>query len=184
MARDQDVPVDADAADNRIGLTGARFRFRPTTDQRRPAAPTPPFQVALRGYARQEVDDHLARTDEQIRRLHDALRDSEHRRARTEEHMALLESELADARSHRVGPTADERPEPGSVGHSLLRQAQRDAARIRAEAARDARLMLSDARAEITRRERTEPVRTAPVEQRPPHTQIDTPDRRPDTSGW
>lgn len=186
--RNQAVSIDVDASDDRIGVTGARFRFRPAADPSRPAAPALLFEVALRGYARQQVDDHMARKDEQIRRLHDALRDSEHRRARVEKHVALLESELAGAWSHRVGYTANERPEPGSVGHSLLRQAQRDAARVRAEVARDARPVLGDARAEITRRreqtEPVEPVRTARIERRLPHlTEVDTPDRRPDTSG-
>jgi len=154
MVTDDEVPAHAPTGD-RIGLTGARFRARSPGDGPRPPAVPGRFETALRGYARREVDAHLARQEERIRGLEDALRDSERRRAAVEAHAAVLESELAAARADRLQRPAE--PEHSSVADGLLRQARREAARVRVEAAEAARRLLDDAQAEAARtRERAE----------------------------
>jgi cell division septum initiation protein DivIVA len=152
MAHDDDVTARPDRGD-RIGLTGARFRHRPTAE--RPAPPPNRFEVVVRGYARRQVDEHVTRQDERIRQLGDALRDCEQRRAALQERAAALEAELAVA--HRRARPAPEPVHHGAIGDGLLRQARREAARIRADALREATALLDEARDEAARsRESTE----------------------------
>lgn len=164
MAHDDDVPADSpagDRSDDRIGRTGARFRSpspapSPSADPAPPTAPPGRFETALRGYSRRDVDAHVARQEERIGRLEDALRDSDHRRMAVEAHAAQLEAELRAARSGGAQRPAD-RPEQSPIGDGVLRMARREAARVRVEAAQEARRVLEDAHAEAARsRERAE----------------------------
>lgn len=149
MAIDDDVPADAPTGD-RIGLTGARFRARPPDGEPGPPAAPGRFETALRGYSRRDVDAHLARLDDRIRALEDALRDSERRRAAVEAHVAGLEAELRAVRASRPQRLPDP-TEHGSVADGVLRQARREAARVRVEALAEARRLVDDARAEAAR---------------------------------
>jgi len=160
MAHDDDVPADSpagDRSDDRIGRTGARFRSpSPAGDPPPPTAPAGRFETALRGYSRRDVDAHVARQEERIRLLEDALRDSDHRRMAVEAHAAQLEAEL---RATRDGGTQrpPDRLEQSPIGDGVLRMARREAARVRVEAAQEARRVLEDAHAEAARsRERAE----------------------------
>ncbi len=160
MAHDDDVPADSpagDRGDDRIWRTGARFRSAsPVGDPAPPTAPPGRFETALRGYSRRDVDAHVARQEERIGRLEDALRDSEQRRTAVEAHAAQLEAELRAALSGGAQRPAD-RSEQSSIGDGVLRMARREAARVRVEAAQEARRVIEDAHAEAARsRERAE----------------------------
>jgi DivIVA domain-containing protein len=155
MATDDDVPADA-PPDDRIGRTGARFRPRSSDDGPRPPSASGRFETALRGYSRRDVDAHLAQLEDRIRVLEDAVRHSDQRRLAVESHAALLEAELSAARADRPQRPV-EQLEQGSVADGLLRQARREAARVRVEAADAARRLLEDAQAEAARtRDRAE----------------------------
>jgi hypothetical protein len=143
-------------------LVGARFHAAP-----RPASPSPPvprdrpgqrFDAALRGYDRRQVDAHLDAQEAEQARLRAEVEELRRRWQASQEHSAILQSELRQLR-HRVVTAQPPAPvESGSrpVADRVLRLARYEAAKIRATAIRESTALLDRARTEAASSRRAE----------------------------
>ncbi len=146
------------AEDGEAGPVGARFpRQRRTKKERSPeSARTDRFRVELRGYARQEVDDHLDALQAQLGQLRADLLSAQRERDEARQYARGLERDVADLRGRlavqetgqpdgEVGgdqPVADRDP----VTTKVLRLAQREALLLRATARQEAVKIVEEAR--------------------------------------
>ena len=126
-----------------------------------PGGPVPgdPFEVSVRGYSRQQVDEYTARVQRRVRDLEDRL-------ARALQEAERLRAELAAARQEAASPPPREQPseriaqllklagdearaQQARVDEEVSRlraQAQQEAEAIRAEAAAQAEQIVKSAR--------------------------------------
>ncbi len=140
------------------GPVGARFhrqrraRKEPSGEPARPD----PFRVERRGYARQEVDDHLDALQSQLGQLRADLLAAQRERDEARQYARGLERDVADLRGRL---SVRETPEPaGEVGGDMpvpdrdpittkvLRLAQREALLLRATARQEAAKIVEEAR--------------------------------------
>lgn len=134
-------------------LVGARFHREsketpPPPDageavgQRRPA---PPFELALRGYVRSEVDRRIDELEAVIADLGVQLQRERNWREAVEAHAYALKAQLDQVASGTT-PTG---PTEGPLSEKLMRLARREAAELRAAARKDAINMLEEAHRQI-----------------------------------
>jgi len=123
------------------GLAGAEPDAGEAVGRRRPA---PRFELALRGYARSEVDRHIRELDAVIADLRVQLQREQHRREAVEAHVYALNAPLDQVASRPVQTG----PVEGPLSEKLVRLARREAAELRAAARKDAATMLEEARRE------------------------------------
>jgi cell division septum initiation protein DivIVA len=124
------------------GLAGVEPGAGEAVGRQRPA---PHFELALRGYARSEVDRHIEELEAVIADLRVQLQREQNRREAVEAHVYALKAPLEQAapRPTPAGPTE------GPLAEKLVRLARREAAELRAAARKDAATMLEEARREV-----------------------------------
>jgi hypothetical protein len=107
-----------------------------------------PFDVALRGYERRQVDDYLGRQRSETAALRTALSEAERQRRLATEHAEATEEE--NRRLRAAGPAQESAPEEGFGfrAEKLLRLAEQEAAEVRARTRQESVALLEQARAE------------------------------------
>jgi cell division septum initiation protein DivIVA len=110
---------------------------------------TPAFANVLRGYDRNQVDDHLSRLQADNDAMRRELGESDTRRQRAEQQAAAAEKELKAARATPAkAPQAAPEESFGFRAEKILRLAEQEAAEIRAVTSRDSASLVEKARAE------------------------------------
>jgi cell division septum initiation protein DivIVA len=106
-----------------------------------------PFDTVLRGYERRQVDDFVAKSNDEIIRLKEDLAEAQRQRRLATEHAEATERELRElqGRSAHAEPIAVE-DSFGYRAEKLLRMADQEAADMRAGATRDAEAVEAAAR--------------------------------------
>jgi len=114
----------------------------------RPA--TNPFDVALRGYERRQVDDYVARQRSEMGALRAQLAEIERQRRLATEHAEATEEENRRLRNAGPAPAAEAPAEDGFGfrAEKLLRLAEQEAADIRARTRQESVALLEQTRAE------------------------------------
>ena len=107
----------------------------------------PVFATALRGYERNQVDDHLDRRDKELAALRSELAELRSERDRAVADAESKDQELREARakSARLEPAAKE-DSFGFRAEKLLRMAEQEAADIRSSAGRESSSIVEKAR--------------------------------------
>lgn len=110
------------------------------------------FDVALRGYERRQVDQHLHQLERQVGSLRAQLTTSERLRNQAQEHANATETEMRALQAQKLYGE-DPAPEDsfGYRAEKLLRMAEHEAADVRAKAAKEASTLIEQARAEAER---------------------------------
>lgn len=111
-----------------------------------PARSGTPFDTALRGYDRRQVDDFVVARTQEIARLKSELADASRDRRSAHERAEASEAELRDvrARSAHEPPVAEE--SFGFRAEKLLRMAEQEAVEIRGNAGRESASIVERAR--------------------------------------
>ena len=106
-----------------------------------------PFDTVLRGYERRQVDDFVAKSNDEIIRLKEDLAEAQRQRRLATEHAEATERELRElqGKSAHAEPIAVE-DSFGYRAEKLLRMADQEAADMRAGATRDAEAVEAAAR--------------------------------------
>jgi cell division septum initiation protein DivIVA len=106
-----------------------------------------PFDTVLRGYERRQVDDFVAKSNDEIIRLKEDLAEAQRQRRLATEHAEATERELRElqGKSPPAEPIAVE-DSFGFRAEKLLRMADQEAADMRACATRDAQAVEAAAR--------------------------------------
>lgn len=107
-----------------------------------------PFDVALRGYERRQVDEHFARMRAETGAMRTALAESDRQRRVATDHAEATEEE--NRRLRAAGPAVDTPPEEGFGfrAEKLLRLAEQEAAEVRARTRQESVALLEQARAD------------------------------------
>ena len=112
-----------------------------------------PFDTVLRGYERRQVDDFVAKSNDEIIRLKEDLAEAQRQRRLATEHAEATERELRELRELQ-GKSAHAEPIAvedsfGYRAEKLLRMADQEAADMRAGATRDAQAVEAAARRRV-----------------------------------
>jgi DNA polymerase III gamma/tau subunit len=122
---------------------------RPNSGSPADNRPTTPFDVALRGYERRQVDDYVARQRSEMSALRAQLAEIERQRRLATDHAEATEEE--NRRLRNAGPAPAEAPAEDGFGfraEKLLRLAEQEAADIRARTRQESVALLEQTRAE------------------------------------
>jgi hypothetical protein len=104
-----------------------------------------PFAIALRGYERSQVDEHLARRDKETSGLQAELTELRQQR---DEAVARAETAEKDLRESRTSGAAPVGESFGFRAEKLLRLAEHEAAEVRSSAGRESAAIVEKARTE------------------------------------
>jgi cell division septum initiation protein DivIVA len=126
-----------------------------------------PFDTALRGYERRQVDDFVSARSKEISRLKAQLSDERRQRQAATERADASAAELREVRARSAHEPADPQESFGFRAEKLLRMAEQEAVEIRSNASRESASIIEQARkeAEQHRHEQTLISRASLLEQ-------------------
>ena len=107
-----------------------------------------PFDTALRGYERRQVDDFVAARSKEISRLKSQLADERRQRQAATERADAAATELREVRARSAHEPADPQESFGFRAEKLLRMAEQEAVEIRSNASRESSSIIEQARKE------------------------------------
>ena len=107
-----------------------------------------PFDTALRGYERRQVDDFVAARSKEISRLKAQLADERRQRQAATERADAAAVELREVRARSAHEPADPQESFGFRAEKLLRMAEQEAVEIRSNASRESASIIEQARNE------------------------------------
>lgn len=113
-----------------------------------PASGDTPFDTALRGYDRRQVDDFVAARRKEIARLRDELADEQRDRRSADERVETTAAELREVRARSAHEPAVAEESFGFRAEKLLRMAEQEAGEIRGNAGRESASIVERARNE------------------------------------
>lgn len=123
----------------------------PPTPSSRDGAPLPtdaPFDTALRGYDRRQVDEFVAARKKEVAALNAQLADERRERQAAADRADKASSELRDVRARSAHEPAVAEESFGFRAEKLLRLAEQEAAEIRGNAGRESAAIVEQARKE------------------------------------
>jgi chromosome segregation ATPase len=106
------------------------------------------FAIALRGYERSQVDEHLARRDNETSGLRAELAELQQQRDEAVARAETAEKDLREARENRSSGAAPVGESFGFRAEKLLRLAEQEAAEVRSSAGRESAAIVEKARTE------------------------------------
>jgi cell division septum initiation protein DivIVA len=107
-----------------------------------------PFDTALRGYERRQVDDFVAARSKEVARLKSQLADERRQRQAATERADAAATELREVRARSAHEPADPQESFGFRAEKLLRMAEQEAVEIRSNASRESASIIEQARKE------------------------------------
>ena len=107
-----------------------------------------PFDTALRGYERRQVDDFVSARSKEISRLKAQLADERRQRQAATERADATATELREVRARSAHEPADPQESFGFRAEKLLRMAEQEAVEIRSNASRESASIIEQARKE------------------------------------
>jgi hypothetical protein len=117
-----------------------------------PTSPSPAFDMVLRGYHRDQVDDRVAHLSAEISRLKDEIAEVRRTSQSTSERTESTERELHELRA--TSEQSEQRSLEDSFGYraeKLLYSAERDAAEMRSNASQESAAIIEQARTDAER---------------------------------